>query len=171
MEDYFEHHTKVHEILYRCEVCEKQYKSKRGLELHAINHSDKKLKCNLCEKSFVTKLQLNDHMATHTGIDNYHCPQCSLGFKHKTNWYRHMKTCQNKLTVMCSFCSKVFATNEYLKQHIRMKHENEGLEVTMCHRCGATFKWKVSLYRHRCKAANDEAEDEDAACTKPPAQY
>ena len=61
--------------LFRCDVCNKGFKKKRGLVIHLKTHESKSrtLKCPCigkdnkpCEKAFYVKHALNSHMNTHT---------------------------------------------------------------------------------------------------------
>lgn len=43
--------------VWKCEVCNKQYQTSRGLELHAVIHTQKRFECEHCDKKFTQKVR------------------------------------------------------------------------------------------------------------------
>ena len=48
---------------YQCQLCSKQYPSKRLLEKHVVFHVDQNTACSLCGKLFLKRWMLEQHMA------------------------------------------------------------------------------------------------------------
>lgn len=119
LSQHFDHvHRHPATQMYMCSVCNKEYESRRGLELHAVVHTGNyKFNCELCDKGFVTKQTYQAHMNTHQGI-----------------------------IVNCHKCGKTFAHQNYLKQHIALCSKEE--ETDTCPICGRRFKYKDSLNEH-----------------------
>ncbi|XP_012873942.1 PREDICTED: LOW QUALITY PROTEIN: zinc finger protein 782-like [Dipodomys ordii] len=60
--------------IYKCDSCEKTFKTRSGLKWHQRNHTgDKPFKCNECRKSFIFKSNLILHQRTHTGEKPFIC--------------------------------------------------------------------------------------------------
>ena len=54
--------NEIVEKMFRCETCEKEYKSNQGLEEHIQSfHLNTKFECGTCEKSFTIKKVLKEH--------------------------------------------------------------------------------------------------------------
>jgi len=55
---------------YACMVCEKRFKHKGSLDLHARTHAmDKTHECTTCGKQFTTEGRLLRHLTTHEDTD------------------------------------------------------------------------------------------------------
>ena len=54
----------VSEIQNKCEICDKEFKSRNGVHAHfySIHDEQKGNKCNICEKTFLLRGQLFLHM-------------------------------------------------------------------------------------------------------------
>lgn len=73
---------------FQCDKCEKNYKSEKHLQLHAIVHENKLFSCQQCGKAFNTPEKVSAHMR------NLHNP--------------------NRPTFECSVCHKHFYYRKYL---------------------------------------------------------
>ena len=62
----------------KCEICEKELKSKSGLSKHFDNfhNEEKRFQCNVCHKDFPMQNQLNYHMKSVHENKRHH--QCDL---------------------------------------------------------------------------------------------
>ena len=51
-------------ISHKCEICEKDFKSKIGLRKHfSVSHGEQKpRKCNVCQKKFLIQSYLSSHI-------------------------------------------------------------------------------------------------------------
>ena len=48
---------------YQCQLCSKQYPSKRLLEKHVVFHVDQNTACSVCGKVFLKRWMLEEHLA------------------------------------------------------------------------------------------------------------
>lgn len=74
---------------FQCDKCEKNYKSEKHLQLHAIVHENKVFSCQQCGKAFNTPEKVSAHMR------NLHNP--------------------NRPTFDCSVCHRKYFYRKYLK--------------------------------------------------------
>ena len=69
-------HDENPKILYKCEICDKEFKTYNGLKYHFnITHKlEKILQCNICQKNFNTQSQLTWHTKfVHEDQKNHKC--------------------------------------------------------------------------------------------------
>ncbi|PIC47935.1 hypothetical protein B9Z55_007103 [Caenorhabditis nigoni] len=99
--------------VHQCNVCNKIFVSFKGLQQHAVIHTDQKpFRCDICSKSFRFKSNLFEHRSVHTGFTPHACPYCG-------------KTCRFR-----SFCPLG-----------RQNREKKKCGVNVCHIvCGETKK-------------------------------
>ena len=55
---------------FKCDKCDFECNSAKGLNGHAKTHGQKTLKCYKCDFTTVTSKKLKTHMKTHTGEEN-----------------------------------------------------------------------------------------------------
>lgn len=78
---------------YPCNLCDKDYSTKRRLLEHIQIHHDKiPFKCDHCHKTYASSGALNTHvLSVHKGL-NYKCDQCGAVFQIRCALKVHMKT-------------------------------------------------------------------------------
>ena len=87
------HDLKPAEELYKCDICENDFKSRRYLQEHMITHTgEKPHKCNICEMKFSCNSNFRSHMRTHTGEKPHKCNICEKKFVWKSDVSKHMRT-------------------------------------------------------------------------------
>ena len=78
------HNNKSPDEIHKCEICDKEFKSKQGLRrhFHSIHNEQKgKNKCNICEKTFLLQWQLSTHMKRmHENKKHHKCSSCGKRF-------------------------------------------------------------------------------------------
>lgn len=80
---------------YICEVCGKTFVSLKGLQQHAVVHTDQKpFVCKQCGKSFRFKSNLFEHRSLHTEASSsiHQCPYCNKSCRLKGNLKKHLRT-------------------------------------------------------------------------------
>ncbi|KAL3089548.1 hypothetical protein niasHS_006932 [Heterodera schachtii] len=79
--------------VHQCPVCNKIFVSFKGLQQHAIIHTDQKpFECDICRKSFRFKSNLFEHRSVHTGTTPHRCPLCGKTCRLKGNLKKHLRT-------------------------------------------------------------------------------
>ena len=83
----------------KCEICDKEFKTKNGLKNHFnITHDlEKEHHCNICQKAFNILNQLTTHMkVVHSKNKKYHkCVSCERLFSRAGNLKIHINTVHN----------------------------------------------------------------------------
>lgn len=81
-------------ILFRCEPCNRTFKTKRALEVHTVAHRRQtEFPCKMCSKVWPTFYRLKKHMKTHLGLRK--CWLCSKKCKSIADLQEHMKNDHN----------------------------------------------------------------------------
>ncbi|XP_072049355.1 uncharacterized protein [Amphiura filiformis] len=102
------------EVRYKCEICEKTFRSQKAQNMHFITKHDrsKAIKCPLCHCVHGSRFQLVQH----------------LKIIHKAQLPRPVRKIQ---LIKCLVCNIEFQTEEMLFQHITQLH---GTDCVMCKR-------------------------------------
>ena len=108
--------------------CNKAYFTKSTLEAHIKSHRRLKseIKCSVCSKVFDKESRLKTHMVFHTGERPFACDfnGCVWKFPTQSKLARHKRSHNNDRRYQCVECSKGFARNEHLQQHMKT-HKRE----------------------------------------------
>jgi hypothetical protein len=87
------HHSSRPRAVHQCNVCNKIFVSFKGLQQHAIIHTDQKpFACDICGKAFRFKSNLFEHRSVHSGFTPHACPYCGKQCRLKGNLKKHLKT-------------------------------------------------------------------------------
>ena len=79
--------------VHQCSVCNKMFVSFKGLQQHAVIHTDQKpFQCDICNKAFRFKSNLFEHRSVHSGFTPHQCPFCGKTCRLKGNLKKHLKT-------------------------------------------------------------------------------
>ncbi|UMM40925.1 hypothetical protein L5515_017410 [Caenorhabditis briggsae] len=79
--------------VHQCNVCNKIFVSYKGLQQHAVIHTDQKpFRCDICSKAFRFKSNLFEHRSVHTGFTPHACPYCGKTCRLKGNLKKHLRT-------------------------------------------------------------------------------
>lgn len=98
-----------------------------------------------CVSSFRVRNKLREHLRSHTQEKVMSCPTCGGMFANRTKFFDHIRrqTADEELHFQCSHCSKRFATERLLRDHMR-NHVN----YYKCHLCDMTCPLPSSLQAH-----------------------
>lgn len=134
---------------YLCNICGKDFKTRRSLNNHLLSHSDtKQFACTYCDLKLGTRYSLKMHERIHTNLKPYICSYC--GFKFRTSGHLLMHTRKHKqdLPYRCSVqgCNKAYPQSSELKVHIRSSHTGE--RNFQCDCCDKNFITKQHLKQH-----------------------
>lgn len=162
--------------IYKCDKCNKSYKTADSLKRHFLTHlkvkfscefcneifrSEKKFrihqfkrygvahyKCSVCEKGFINADTLKRHSFTHLRVEDrpFECNVCGAKFADKLNCAVHVRRHTKKYIHECKDCGKTFATTTELKMHMRC-HSSE--RPFVCDECGESFKLLKVFKNHQ----------------------
>jgi KRAB domain-containing zinc finger protein len=121
----FRHEPKTDERPFKCEYCEKAFRTKSTLVSHTRIHTgEKPRKCRYCELSFITSGHRSVHERIHTGEKPFKCNHCVKAFRVRGPWIEHMNIHTGEKPYKCQFCDKKFAAKSTRRNHEKM-HQRE----------------------------------------------
>lgn len=143
---------------YRCEHCEKLFRSRLGFRMHMNNHAKEPIsaespkasrdhQCLVCGKSFAKKVNLVNHELTHSGNKPYCCHICDKRFVQLTSLNNHMLTHLGQKPHTCTVCQKSFTQNINLIEHRRLQHPSH--HTFQCPVCNEAFPDNFALKTHK----------------------
>lgn len=97
---------------YVCDICQKQFKTKRGLRIH-ISHLHLKIK-----RSTYSSQTKQDHDET-----VYECKDCSAKLSSMRNLKRHQATHNSEKCFKCTYCNSTFNSQQNQYYHERYVHK------------------------------------------------
>ncbi|XP_041348962.1 zinc finger protein 420-like isoform X2 [Gigantopelta aegis] len=174
LHDLFDHFSDVHPEFerlfckrkqFRCDMCEKRFKSACHLTNHVRTHTgEKPFECLVCGAAFVEQSGLNRHRKrSHVGMSredyerlfSFTCDQCPKRFDsgqrlvlHRENHYK---------TFRCDRCDQAFLTDQALETHTKRMHYvvrdqtnawGSGKSKYTCAWCCRRFKCSTHLENH-----------------------
>lgn len=108
--------------------------------------SKKASKVNLATKEKLTKEERDELIAL--WCPTLECVVCHKGFPRYKLLLAHFHEQHSNEKFVLTCCNLRFDTRARFEEHIRV-HLNP--EAFKCKRCSETFKWKISLTRHKCR--------------------
>ena len=123
---------------YKCDQCNKQYRSLFVLKRHQILHSaDNPHVCSICGKQFTQNSDIRQHMRTHTGEKPCVCSFCGKTFTSVSSLNVHNRTHYPEKPHKCSTCDRCFSCQAYLQRHLVV---HGALKAHQCTKCGKSFR-------------------------------
>ena len=160
-------HQKEQTDIFTCEVCDKRYMSKEGLEYHkTVKHGGARFECTICGNSFGHRSALIRHSKLHEEhSEQFRCNKCDNKFGRKDKLVRHKQSVHNLVnfdldavdtlkddenTYTCKVCSKSFSGSDarYMIIGHLAKKCNEGKKY-YCDACEKSFSNVANLNRHK----------------------
>lgn len=111
--------------------------------------STKIYQCDKCPKTYIRKQQLMFHMERHTAVKNDKCPQCDKCFINAAVLKNHIRLVhENEFIQVCDICAKVFKNKAIYEQHYKLIHCENTTPPVQCKICGSWMKHEISLRKH-----------------------
>lgn len=109
---------------------------------------EKKYECDLCEKTFSRKDGMERHQnSVHTNEFPYHCSRCRKGFYEDKDAKKHEASC-TATVYQCEECDYFVLDRNKLHSHMTKHTGDKPFECPVDH-CRKRFMRKTSLYRHK----------------------
>lgn len=108
-----------------CCACGKQYNSSWELNKHIRSEHllERNHKCELCDKAFLLKCGLQKLMLVHSDSDSdFACGDCDKRFETKCAMEVHRRSHTNEKPFKCGICGQGFTREVGLKRHMWSKH-------------------------------------------------
>ena len=111
---------------YKCDVCDKVLPFESDLKRHKKSHSNEKMwRCANanCNREFKRKADLELHAVVHSGI-RHKCTElgCTFSSLDPRNVKRHAKKHTQEATIACTKCNKLFVFYMQMKRHRDQEH-------------------------------------------------
>ena len=150
---------------FECDFCRKAYKDRGALNKHLLTHQDKKVECEICHRPFTNSAQVKRHMQFHfswpgdsykrksnVGPDGeklkYKCQYCDKTFNHYSNMNAHVHKQHKEKKIECKECSKMFAYQYELREHMFIHQGGQTTSKFKCQFCDKCFQRSTTLKNH-----------------------
>ena len=150
---------------FECDFCPKTYKDRGALNKHLLTHQDKKVECEICKRQFSNKAQVKRHMQFYmswsgdsykrkrnVGQDGektkYKCDYCENTFNHYSNMNAHIHKKHKEKKIECKECSKMFAYQYELREHMFIHTGGQEASKFKCQFCDKSFQRSTTLKNH-----------------------
>ncbi|KAJ3649399.1 hypothetical protein Zmor_021146 [Zophobas morio] len=131
---------------YKCNLCPREFISKRTLESHIQGH--KRNSCAYCDKILTRRVQLVRHLLEEHSIklerDTYKCDYCEKRYIKKCSLYYHLRQHLPDKYV-CLECGKVNNNTEEFEEH---KKQHDLHKHFTCSKCGDKFSRRQQYLYH-----------------------
>ncbi|RUS78841.1 hypothetical protein EGW08_013383 [Elysia chlorotica] len=131
---------------FACTFCDRRFSSQHLLSKHEkkMHLSKREIKCHLCHKLFKRNENLTRHMLSHSGVKNFQCPECGVGFTEKGSLTRHFKAQHQQLRPhSCPICRRSFTRKSLVRKHVERFHVQKARELVS--QRGKFFRCRLCL--------------------------
>lgn len=131
---------------FKCEVCSKSFKFKKGLVTHMRSHTgERPYPCRHCSMSFASVPIRRMHEMTHSEIKPFKCTYCDRTFTLKRLQLEHECKHTGIKPFKCNFCDKSFIRKQFQVDH---ESTHTGVKPYRCDKCNCSYSHKSNLNRH-----------------------
>ena len=118
------YNTEQPNIIYQCEYCEKQFKTREKVRCHTRIHTeDRNFHCEICGQAYRRREHLVRHYRNHTNDRPYQCVLCGKSYMRAEHLKRHSYFHSGEKPFECAVCDKAFARHDRLIKH-SLVHDN-----------------------------------------------
>ncbi|XP_013138097.1 PREDICTED: zinc finger protein 585A-like [Papilio polytes] len=152
------HQIRIHAVKreYKCDICEKSFKTKSRLESHIVTHNStlaRKLSfCTTCNVQYKNIYVFRNHLKNSANHSErtYECKECKKKFASKVYWRKHWEFYHlQKSQFKCEICNKLFISDWRLKNHRQTQHGVTRNRNHTCNICGKKFYTQSTLRGHQ----------------------
>ena len=122
------------------------------------------MRCPICPKEDKTASNLFTHVKTEHLKLKKKCPECNKLYPIKT-YLNHVnkmhRSNKSDETLNCELCDYSTNLKDYLKKHVRIKHERE--KRHLCDQCHLRFEFPNELKNH-CEKVHSKIKDHKFSC-------
>lgn len=105
-------------IIYQCEYCEKQFKTREKVRIHTKIHTEERaFGCDICGFQYRRREHLIRHYRRHTNERPYRCLECGKSYMRAEHLKRHSYDHSGEKPFECSMCPKAFTRHDRLIKH------------------------------------------------------
>ena len=116
--DYPTSREEVPNIIYQCEYCEKQFKTREKVRTHTKIHTEERaFSCDICGSKYRRREHLVRHYRRHTNERPYQCLECGKSYMRAEHLKRHSYDHSGEKPFECSQCPKAFTRHDRLIKH------------------------------------------------------
>lgn len=147
------------ETIFKCEYCEFETNSKKGIQIHRKRKHEKKFECDLCGEVFYSETECRIHKKSHsitTQFDHTNgeesvCENC--GFKSKCIYTMdvHNGKCSFGTKYECGFCDVTLEDISHLEIHLRTCEVYECTECFIRRKSLSEMKEHIVKEHENCK--------------------
>lgn len=126
--DYRDHNYNKILSEYVCQMCDRYFQYKHGLDEHNKHHFGNKIyNCSKCTKTLSSKMDLYCHnVINHSWKTNYQCKLCKTYWITEDMYAEHMRThAGEKRLYTCAECDKKYKTIGKFKVHRALHFERK----------------------------------------------
>lgn len=127
-------HGSNEELQFKCDVCQKLFKTEQILCTHQKHHNRAKLSCATCAKTFRNQKTLIEHCRIHTGDRPFVCEHCFKAFRYQSNLNQHKLSHSNDRKFQCIKCPMLFLRAHTLREHERTHTKEKPFRCQYCQR-------------------------------------
>lgn len=143
-------HEKTHDSdnlkPFPCTFCDRRFSMQHLLQKHEkkMHISKREIKCHLCHKTFKRNENLTRHMLSHSGVKNFQCSECGVGFTEKGSLTRHFKAQHQQIRPhSCPICRRAFTRKSLVRKHVERFHVQKARELVS--QRGKFFRCRLCL--------------------------
>lgn len=140
--------------MYKCDVCEKEFKRKAHLRRHYRLHTgERPYDCQWCGQTFARSEQRNQHIVREHNQSHITCTICGKGFRNDEDRMNHMVLHLENKYFRCTICMKEFDKANALAGHMQVHTTHDSLsgarKTFKCTTCDMDFSRFDHLIRHQ----------------------